>query len=113
MIERKRTLNTIKAIEAIHRLGYNVHLDVIGDGHLRSVLMEYVWKHDLHDIVMFHGILSPMEIVKVYEECDCFVLPSAGETFGWFMWKQWLQDFLLLLPVVEDLRISSMKIMVY
>lgn len=54
----------------------------IGDGHLRSVLMEYVWKHDLHDIVMFHGILSPMEIVKVYEECDCFVLPSAGETFG-------------------------------
>ena len=23
-----------------------------------------------------------MEIVKVYEECDCFVLPSAGETFG-------------------------------
>ena len=82
LIERKRTLNTIKAIEAIHRLGYNVHLDVIGDGHLRSVLMEYVWKHDLHDIVMFHGILSPMEIVKVYEECDCFVLPSAGETFG-------------------------------
>lgn len=82
LIERKRTLNTIKAIEAIHKLGYNVHLDVIGDGHLRSALMEYVWKHGLREIVMFHGLLSPTDIVKVYETCDCFVLPSSGETFG-------------------------------
>lgn len=82
LIECKRMLNTIKAIEAIHKLGYNVHLDVIGDGRLRSVLMKYVWKHGLDDVVTFHGLLSPTEIVKVYETCNCFVLPSSGETFG-------------------------------
>lgn len=82
LIERKRVLNVIKAIENLLPRYPNICLNVVGDGYLRESLQEYVKKNNLENSVFFYGRLSREDTAKIYSKSDCFVLVSEVETFG-------------------------------
>jgi len=62
----------------------NAVLFVVGEGNLRSTYQDMADSFGLSDKVVFTGYLPDAELVKYYNLCDIFVLPSIdkSEAFG-------------------------------
>ena len=60
----------------------DVLLEIVGDGELRKELEGLAKELHLDRKVKFHGKLPRQEIMEIFKSSDCFVLPSAFETFG-------------------------------
>lgn len=60
----------------------DIRLTVVGDGPERKHISDLVTLHKLEDKVCLKGRQSRKAIKQVFDEADCFVLPSAVETFG-------------------------------
>lgn len=82
LIERKRQTAVLRAFAAVHARHRDAFLGVIGDGPDRRALEETAKELGIAENVRFYGNLSRSEIARAYTGCDCFVLPSALETFG-------------------------------
>tara|TARA_R110000868_G_scaffold237586_3_gene492189 strand:- start:227 stop:1348 length:1122 start_codon:yes stop_codon:yes gene_type:complete len=81
LVEGKRPLLAIQIIEALHKEGISVYLEVYGDGVLKEVLQQYIADNKLEKIVTLHGN-QPKEIVKETLKTAHFsILPSKSE--GW------------------------------
>lgn len=81
LVKGKKPLLTIQIIEKLHQKGYAVHLDMYGEGVLKSDLIHYITTHQLESIVAIHGN-QPKEIVKqAMQQAHFMILPSKSE--GW------------------------------
>ena len=60
----------------------NVSLRIGGAGAEREKIQKIINDHGRKDQILMLGRLTREESEKLYEESDCFVLPSAFETFG-------------------------------
>ncbi len=73
-------------IEAMHLLvqrgNTSFELIVAGDGPARPMLEGMVKVLGLSDRCRFLGLLNQQEVKHWMQQCDVFVLPSLGETFG-------------------------------
>jgi len=73
-------------VEAIHLLAQqgltSFELLIGGDGPSRPVLEQMVRKLSLSNWCSFLGLLTQAEVKYWMQQCDVFVLPSLGETFG-------------------------------
>ena len=73
-------------VEAIHLLAQqgltSFELLIGGDGPSRPVLEQMVRKLGLSNWCSFLGLLTQAEVKYWMQQCDVFVLPSLGETFG-------------------------------
>ena len=81
-IKRKYPKETM---EGVHKAcGDNdFHLTYVGTKDLGyEDTKAYIDKHNLNDKVTFTGKIPRDEIVKIYDESDCFILISTGEVFG-------------------------------
>jgi glycosyltransferase involved in cell wall biosynthesis len=58
------------------------HLDIVGDGPVRSEYENMVGELRLSKKVIFHGMKSKKEVSEFMRKTDLFVLPSLAETFG-------------------------------
>lgn len=58
----------------------NFHLNIVGDGPLRSQLKNYVKKLNLENKITFHGYQSNLDFF--YKNNDIFILTSTHEGFG-------------------------------
>jgi len=84
VINRRKNIQII--IEALHQLKqvgivYNLH--VVGgykEQAFESEVMAWVNRFGLAGQIIFHGWLKQNEILKVFDQCDLFVLPSKQET---------------------------------
>ena len=78
--------NVDKTILAVHILvsrGFNVKLDILGEGEQRNKLEKMVDSLNLRKNIYFHGFVNDLEqMKKFYAKNDIFVMPSKGETFG-------------------------------
>ena len=75
--ERKQPLLVLRSLLAIHSLGYEVHLDIVGEGPLESSLKTFIHCHQLSNSVCMHGFLpNPFSLLA---QADAFVLPSLSE----------------------------------
>lgn len=79
LTERKRVHQLLPVIK---KCPNNVHLIIIGDGPERSRIDNIIKEYDLGNRVSMMGYQSREDTAKIYEKCDCFVLPSSLETFG-------------------------------
>ena len=72
----------IKAFEILKR--DDVKLIIIGEGNLRHVYEDMVHSYGLNNQVVFTGYVPDEELVKYYNLCDIFILPSIdkSEAFG-------------------------------
>lgn len=74
---RKQPLLLLKAVKELHDQGFNIQLDLIGNGPLFSDIIAEVRKLKLNDIVSIHGLLAnPFPLIS---EADVFILPSMSE----------------------------------
>ena len=78
----KRHRLVIEAFASILAYYDAIKLEIIGDGNLRKELQALVADLNISNKVTFHGTLAREQIAEIYRQCDCFVLPSAYETFG-------------------------------
>jgi glycosyltransferase involved in cell wall biosynthesis len=69
-------------LRAFARCGRDVMLRVVGDGPERPRLQQLAVDLGIADRVRWLGQLPRSSIAEVYGDCDAFVLPSRGETFG-------------------------------
>ena len=81
---RKRQGLLIKAFAALRAKheGEGIELVIIGSGPDEAALKDHASRCGYKDDVIFTGKLSRERILEWFEESDCFVLPSALETFG-------------------------------
>lgn len=80
-IQGKRFDLTIKAFESIHKEHSKTRLILIGDGKLRASMIDLTTKLKITDIE-FISYIPNNKMREMYDQCDCFVLPSDVETFG-------------------------------
>lgn len=80
--EGKRIYILLRAFARLSGRYSDVSLEIVGDGEQREPLERLAKELSISNIVMFHGALPRQKIAILYRECDCFVLPSAFETFG-------------------------------
>lgn len=79
--EGKRPLYAIQLMEILQNKGYNVHLDVYGEGAERAQLEHYIAQHNLDRFISLKGNQTPDTIKKAYQDSHFLVLPSKSE--GW------------------------------
>src|SRR4030042_3300364 len=64
----------------IHRKDW--HLDICGDGRLKSECEQLVTLLGLDEKITLHGYLSKQTIAEIMRQSDIFILPSHVETFS-------------------------------
>lgn len=82
LIDGKCPQLLLEAFACLYKKYPDICLGFIGSGKKKKELETYVKRMGLEKAVRFYGVLSRTEIAKVYQEYDCFVLPSELETFG-------------------------------
>ncbi|WP_372758030.1 glycosyltransferase family 4 protein [Mariniflexile sp.] len=81
LVAGKRPLLAIQIVEALHKQGKRVHLDVYGDGVLKKALQHYIAEHKLDTIISLHGNQSKDIIKETLKTAHFSILASKSE--GW------------------------------
>lgn len=67
---------------------YNLlHIDIVGDGPLRNTLQQYAIRHNLNEIITWHGQLPRTEAVKVFNSAHLHVITSVSEGNPTTIWE--------------------------
>ena len=82
LTQGKRIDVLIKAFALLVASFDDVVLEIVGEGEQGADLQRLAEKLGVSAKVNFHGLLLRKDIGNLYKNCDCFVLPSAFETFG-------------------------------
>lgn len=82
LIESKRVQYVVEAFGQLQKDYEDVLLEIIGDGPKQNELKILAKQLGIAGKVHFNGALPRRQIAEIYKNCDCFVLPSAFETFG-------------------------------
>ena len=72
----------IEAMSIILKYYKNVHLDIVGIGHLKESLEKLSKKLKLERNITFFGKISDEDLILAYNSCDIFCLPSLAELEG-------------------------------
>jgi glycosyltransferase involved in cell wall biosynthesis len=77
----KQPLYAIQLVENLHINGFNVQLNLYGEGIERGILEKYILQNKLENIIFLKGNQNQETIKKAYIENHFVVLPSLSE--GW------------------------------
>ena len=72
----------IRAIPYIIKKDKNIHIMIVGSGHLRQKLEKLAKDLDVDNYVTFLGLVSEEDKIFAYNACDIFILPSLAELEG-------------------------------
>ena len=81
LVQGKRPIFAIQIIEALHKKGIEVRLDLFGEGILKGELLDYIQANQLDSIVKIHGNQSKEVIKSALKKAHFSILPSKSE--GW------------------------------
>lgn len=82
LIYEKRIDILLRAFALLSVVCQDATLAIVGDGEVRKSLKTLAEELHILNKVRFYGVLPRQDINVLYETCDCFILPSAAETFG-------------------------------
>ena len=63
------------------------HLNVIGDGTMKTEMEEYCKRRGLNDIVNFHGKIERQEVAKFFSKSHLHIISSLGEATTTVLWE--------------------------
>ncbi len=72
----------IKAVPFIIKKHENVHVMIVGGGHLREKLEKLAHKLGVNKYITFLGLVSEEDKILAYNVSDIFILPSLAELEG-------------------------------
>ena len=81
LVQGKRPLFGIQIMEALHKKGIDVRLDIFGEGILKGELLDYIQTNQLYSLVKIHGNQSKEVIKSALKKAHFSILPSKSE--GW------------------------------
>lgn len=81
LIERKGLPFLLEAVSLLADRR-SLHLDVVGEGSLKTELMSMADRLGVSDKVTFRGRVDDEELTDLYAQCDCFVLPAIVDSHG-------------------------------
>ena len=81
LVDGKCPLYAIKIIEELSKKGYNVNLDIYGEGYLKERLKKYIENNNLQDFIFLHGNQDKSRIKNKLKQSHFLILPSKSE--GW------------------------------
>ncbi|MUP44151.1 glycosyltransferase [Gramella sp. BOM4] len=81
LVEGKRPITALGIIHSLKNKGFDVRLDMYGDGILKEKIKTYIRTHDLENVVTLHGNQEADIIKVVYTNAHFSILPSKSE--GW------------------------------
>ena len=76
LIPTKGLLETIRAVSILRDKGFDVFLDVCGDGETRPIAENLSKTLKISEFVKFHGHISEENVRKFYRESDVLVFPT-------------------------------------
>ncbi|WP_035667926.1 glycosyltransferase [Flavobacterium sp. 83] len=77
----KNPFYAIQLVQFLFEKGYNVQLDIYGDGIEKNKLIQFVIDNKLEEIVSLKGNQTQETIKRAYQESHFVILPSESE--GW------------------------------
>lgn len=80
--ERKNVAILIKAVYGLRNSGFDVVLDIVGDGLEYQSLKQLVKDLQVERYIRFLGVLPNNALKNIYNNCDAVVLPSKFEGWG-------------------------------
>jgi len=81
LVSGKRPLYAIRLVEMLYKKGYNVALELYGEGIERKILEDYISQNNLGNIISLKGNQTQQTVKKAYESSHFVILPSESE--GW------------------------------
>lgn len=81
LVVGKRPLLAIKIVEALKNKGYNVSLELFGDGDLKAKLLQYIKDNNLENSIILRGNQSKNVVKLALKTAHFSILPSKSE--GW------------------------------
>ncbi|AOW19516.1 glycosyltransferase [Urechidicola croceus] len=77
----KQPLISVKVIEQLKLKGFNIQLDMYGDGVQRNKVQDYILNNSLEAIVNLHGNVDKQTVKNAFQESHFLVFISKSE--GW------------------------------
>ncbi|WP_281238887.1 glycosyltransferase [Flavobacterium praedii] len=81
LVSGKNPLYAIQLVEGLYRKGYDVSLDLFGEGIEREVLEKYIASNRLDNFIKLNGNQNQETLKKAYQESHFVLLASKSE--GW------------------------------
>lgn len=81
LVVGKRPLLAIQIIEGLKNKGFNVSLDLFGDGNLKQDLIDYIAESRLDNCITVHGNQTKNVVKQAIKTSHFSILPSKSE--GW------------------------------
>lgn len=82
LTEKKGHFTALQALKKVREDGYDIHLDLVGEGPLRSKIEAFVQRHELAEAVRLHGAVSNRKVVSMMGKADAFLLCSETSPSG-------------------------------
>lgn len=80
--KEKGLFDAIDIMKRLQEKMITFHFDIVGDGPLKSQLMQYVNEKGLTDFVQFHGFQSHAYIEELMKHTSLYLMTSFTESFG-------------------------------
>ena len=64
-----------------------LHVDIVGDGPMKSELQKYAHNHNLDNLITWHGKLPRAEAIKVFNSAHLHVITSVSEANTTIIWE--------------------------
>jgi glycosyltransferase involved in cell wall biosynthesis len=81
LVSGKNPLYAIQLIEELYKRGYNVALELYGEGNERDILESYISEKELNNYIDLKGNQNREILKKAYQKSHFVLLPSKSE--GW------------------------------
>ncbi|HWS60595.1 MAG TPA: glycosyltransferase [Flavobacterium sp.] len=81
LVSGKRPLYAIQLVEFLHRKGFDVVLNLYGEGVEKNCLEDYISQNNLEEIISLKGNQTQETVKDAYENSHFVILPSESE--GW------------------------------
>ncbi len=82
LIPIKQINLAIKSIYIIHNQGFNIFLNIIGEGPIRKELEDLILNYDATNYIKILGYKNRNEVKQILNESDLYLHTSKHETFG-------------------------------
>ncbi len=81
LIESKGVIELVEAIRLSKAQLPNIHLDMVGNGPLKSYIKQQIMDHSMASNISLRGVIPNDQMPDQYNNNDVFILPSHAEGF--------------------------------